>query len=1026
MIPIASLIAGVVMLVASPVVTSTMRQIIAYSTNSPAAAAAAVSSPFVYNFNSPGLLDESGSMDTSSSPYWWLNSGGELWIEGGQGKTIQGDLPVTNKWRTAYAVDNPTDTDIGVHPQNIFRLVTRSKWQNLRQEVYFMIIKDQLSASSNRNASNGALLFNRYVSGQTLYYTGVRVDGAAVIKKKLNGTYYTMDYKPFVSGTYNSSSNPNLLPKNTWIGLRSEVTTDANGVVTIKLYTDNGKTGNWVLSAQATDNGSTYGPAITDKAYAGIRTDFADFIFSNYKIEEISLTSSGSTSGTGTSTATSTGSTTSSSGGSSSGSSGSGTTTTPDTTSPVITVVGNNPARVAKGTTYVDLGATVTDDVSTNIGIQVTGSVDTTKLGTYTLSYRAVDNAGNVGTSTRSVIVFDPNVQSTSSSTTNCSGITVLANFYIDTQMQAARYERDTRNAGDTASADFLKEIACQPQAIWVTGGTPQGAATRVGTAVTDAQTKTKIPLIVLYNIPQYNSLTLASGMTDGAAYHTWITEIAKAVGTKQAWIIMEPDAVAISFSYTTADRATRLATLRDAITTLRSLAPNARIYLDGGHSAWRDIPTIASYLKSAGLDLADGFSTNVSNFRLTSSEVVYAKSLSAATGGKKAIIDIGRNGNGPTSTAEWCNPSGRALGGKPTQTTGEAVVDAFVWIKNPGESDGTCNGGPTPGKFWLSYAVGLVQNYKTNLINSGSSGSTGSGSSGTSTASSTSSGSGSTSTSTSTSTSSGSSTTEATSSPKATTTSQTSGGGSSASSSAASSGSSSTSDGTTTGSSSSASSSGGGGGGGQSSSENTTSTNTHTSQGGGGGGGGGGGMSSTIGNGNSTSETRVETTSSGSQTQDHPTYSKSPITRFMWLGVRSEEVRAVQKMLASEGLYEGELTDFYGPRTRKAIEAFQQKYDVVSGGSPDTTGFGIVGSKTLSKLNEVYVEKAIGPADNRNKGSNATSTGTTVTPTTAPADKQELITRIKNQIEALIAQVNILLEQVKALKAVVFYSHPR
>lgn len=32
------------------------------------------------------------------------------------------------------------------------------------------------------------------------------------------------------------------------------------------------------------------------------------------------------------------------------------------------------------------------------------------------------------------------------------------------------------------------------------------------------------------------------------------------------------------------------------------------------------------------------------------------------------------------------------------------------MWIKPPGESDGSCNGGPTPGKFWLDYALDLIK----------------------------------------------------------------------------------------------------------------------------------------------------------------------------------------------------------------------------------------------------------------------------------------------------------------------------
>lgn len=254
-------------------------------TGAEASAAATVSSPFHYAFSVDGRLSEAGNMDESTSPYWWINSGGYMYLKDGIGKTIQGSLPSLDKWRLAFAKANPEDTDNGYHPQNIFRMPTRSKWQNFRQEAYFKVVKDNLSASPNRAASNGLLLFNRYQDGNSLYYTGVRVDGAAVIKKKINGTYYTLSYKPFFPGAkYNRDTNPNLIPKNTWIGVRSELKNNANGSVNIKLYVDNGKTGNWVLAAEATDDGRSFGGgAITASGYAGIRTDFMDVEFDDFR-----------------------------------------------------------------------------------------------------------------------------------------------------------------------------------------------------------------------------------------------------------------------------------------------------------------------------------------------------------------------------------------------------------------------------------------------------------------------------------------------------------------------------------------------------------------------------------------------------------------------------------------------------------------------------------------------------------------------------------------------------------------------
>ncbi len=249
--------------------------------------AVSVKSPFVYSFNEGGILEEVGSMYESPSPYWWLNSGGFMTIGSGIGQTIQGDLPPNNKWRTMYAKSDSTDTDGGLHPQNLFRLITRSTWENFREEVYFKIIRDNVSKSPNRDESNGIILFNRYRDSSNLYYAGLRVDGTAVIKKKLAGTYYTLNQQQFFDGIpYNRESNTSLLPKDTWIGVRTEITTDS-GVVEIRLYADVGKTGVWKLAAQAIDDGQSSGTAITDKAYAGIRTDFMDIDFSDYRIEEI-------------------------------------------------------------------------------------------------------------------------------------------------------------------------------------------------------------------------------------------------------------------------------------------------------------------------------------------------------------------------------------------------------------------------------------------------------------------------------------------------------------------------------------------------------------------------------------------------------------------------------------------------------------------------------------------------------------------------------------------------------------------
>ncbi|MBN2194591.1 MAG: glycoside hydrolase family 6 protein [Polyangiaceae bacterium] len=63
-------------------------------------------------------------------------------------------------------------------------------------------------------------------------------------------------------------------------------------------------------------------------------------------------------------------------------------------------------------------------------------------------------------------------------------------------------------------------------------------------------------------------------------------------------------------------------------------------------------------------------------------------------------VIDTSRNGQGPwTAPADhpegdpqdWCNPPARGLGLRPTLLTDLPLVDAYLWVKIPGESDGQC-----------------------------------------------------------------------------------------------------------------------------------------------------------------------------------------------------------------------------------------------------------------------------------------------------------------------------------------------
>jgi len=173
------------------------------------------------------------------------------------------------------------------------------------------------------------------------------------------------------------------------------------------------------------------------------------------------------------------------------------------------------------------------------------------------------------------------------------------------------------------------------------------------------------------------------------------------------------------------------------AVNTLSSKCPKCALYLDAAHSGWLGWPNnMQSYSQAvAKLGVASklrGYATNVANYQTigimcTSSdpnyclnnahpsdpccadpcreetqynpcnnEMNYVKalntSLQSATGvAPHFVTDTGRNAVADmrSDCANWCNIRGAGVGLVPTTNTGNALIDAFYWLKTPGESDG-------------------------------------------------------------------------------------------------------------------------------------------------------------------------------------------------------------------------------------------------------------------------------------------------------------------------------------------------
>jgi endoglucanase len=228
------------------------------------------------------------------------------------------------------------------------------------------------------------------------------------------------------------------------------------------------------------------------------------------------------------------------------------------------------------------------------------------------------------------------------------------------------------------------------------------------------------------------------------------------------------------------ADKATaakeRYEMLGYAVDKLRA-NPRSAVYLDGTHSAWLGVGDIASRLVKAGVQRASGFFINASNYEPNEKLLDYGSWISQCiqygTSGAGAghfdrcasqyhpanpndyatwalsrkwyadnvkpsgplthfVIDTSRNGRGSwapkagTSYKDaqtWCNPPDRGLGSRPTTRTGNPLVDAYLWIKVPGESDGQCDRGmgggtdpergsadPAAGAWFAKQAAELIQ----------------------------------------------------------------------------------------------------------------------------------------------------------------------------------------------------------------------------------------------------------------------------------------------------------------------------
>ncbi|HEY2674955.1 MAG TPA: glycoside hydrolase family 6 protein [Rugosimonospora sp.] len=268
----------------------------------------------------------------------------------------------------------------------------------------------------------------------------------------------------------------------------------------------------------------------------------------------------------------------------------------------------------------------------------------------------------------------------------------ISGSLYRDPNSQVARWV--AANPNDSRTPVIRDKVASQPAAYWLSSFNPTTVQSEVSTFVGAASAANQIPVLSVYEITNRDcGGASAGGAPSLAQYQTWISSFTAGLGGRQVIVVLETDAIALQTCLSASDVTARDQALATAVQTIKAADSGAKVYLDGGHSAWNSASDQANRLKAAGIQYADGFFTNVSNFNSTANEAAYGRSIISTLNGlgvpgKHQVIDTSRNGG---ASGDWCadDNTDRRIGQYPTTNTGDANIDAYLWVKPPGEADG-------------------------------------------------------------------------------------------------------------------------------------------------------------------------------------------------------------------------------------------------------------------------------------------------------------------------------------------------
>ena len=327
------------------------------------------------------------------------------------------------------------------------------------------------------------------------------------------------------------------------------------------------------------------------------------------------------------------------------------------------------------------------------------------------------------------------------------------------------------------SDADAIRKVEAIPTAVWLDSISSVTNVPKILSAAEKQQVasgKPTVSLFVVYDLPNRDcSAKAAAGELDiekmgeeryKAEFIDKIAAEFAAHPTQRIVAILEPDslpniATNMNVAKCAASDQVYRRSIAYAISKLKR--PNVTLYIDAAHAGWLgwqgNPQKIAAIFKdvlaqAGGADKVRGFATNVSNYNTVSGkdgkklgasnpcpdEESYVNELSkaltaAGVTGKTFIIDTARDGKAVRgSWSSWCNIKGAGLGPRP-QASPIPRVDAYVWVKPPGESDGTTDeksprfdvgcksvdsmpNAPEGGQWFAEHFVDMVKNAEPKL----------------------------------------------------------------------------------------------------------------------------------------------------------------------------------------------------------------------------------------------------------------------------------------------------------------------